>query len=165
MAELSKEAIFNVLSCVEDPEIPVLNIVEMGIVRDVLVAGNDICITITPTYSGCPAMKVIEDQVIEVMRNKGYQDVTLQTVLSPAWTTDWMTDEAKEKLTKYGIAAPGKAPKSSDLVMLSSKHENTKCPFCKSSNTKETSEFGSTPCKSLYYCNACNQPFEYFKPF
>ena len=157
----SKDDIIDLLKDVPDPEIPVLNVVEMGIVRDVLVEAEEIRVDITPTYSGCPAMKAIEDDIAAHLKSKGLENVRVKTVYSPAWTTDWLSDETKQKLKEYGIAPPeGKADDEfyRDLVQ-----KPIFCPFCSSADTKLTSQFGSTACKSLHYCNECQQPFENFK--
>jgi len=155
--------IHEVLKTVTDPEIPVLTIDEMGILRDVKVDDGTVVVTITPTYSGCPAMDQIESDVNQALSRHGYSSAKVNLVLSPAWTTDWMSDKAKEKLRAYGIAPPCK---------LSSINEDKEhyltftatCPQCSSLNTKVTSEFGSTACKSLWKCLDCLEPFDYFKP-
>ena len=152
-----KNEILNLLENVFDPEIPVLNIVEMGIVLDVIKNDNEIEIKITHTYSGCPAMKTIEDEILDILSSEGINNAKIKKVYSPAWTTDWLSEETKEKLRVYGIAPP--EGKSNDNILL----KKTLCPYCKSDNTKLTSEFGSTSCKSLHYCNNCVQPFEQFK--
>ncbi len=157
---ISKEHILHLLEDVKDPEIPVLNVVEMGIVRDVEVNDSQTTVYITPTYSGCPAMKTIEDEILDVLYSSNIENASVKKVYMPAWTTDWITEEAKQKLKDYGIAPPDKLEKN-DLKSLFDK--KSECPFCKSADTKLTSEFGSTACKSLHYCNNCNQPFEHFK--
>ncbi len=155
----TKEEIFQFLTEVNDPEIPVLNIVEMGIVREVEFQGDSVRVVITPTYSGCPAMKVIEEEIVSALQKKGFENVTTRTVFSPPWTTDWLSEETKRKLKEYGIAPPGKAS-ADDSSRIT---KNIHCPFCDSDNTELRSEFGSTACKSLHYCNNCQQPFEHFK--
>ncbi len=150
-----------VLKTVTDPEIPVLTINEMGILRDVKVVNGSVVVTITPTYSGCPAMDQITSDVNEILSRHGYSNAKVNLVLSPAWTTEWMSDEAKEKLRAYGIAPPCK------LSTINQEHYLTfkaTCPQCSSLNTKVTSEFGSTACKSLWKCLDCLEPFDYFKP-
>lgn len=159
----SREEIFNFLKEIEDPEIPVINIVELGIVRNVKVDGEGVKIEITPTYSGCPAMKVIEDQVYQKLKDMGFEKISIKTIYSPAWTTDWITDETKEKLRSYGIAPPQKVTPQQIFPFLHEKKEKTSCPYCHSTNTIITSKFGSTACKALHYCNYCQQPFEEFK--
>lgn len=152
----TKEEILKLLEEVYDPEIPVLNIVEMGIVRNVNESDNGYEIEITPTYSGCPAMKTIEDEILDLLHSEGVEKAKIKKVYSPPWTTDWMSEETKLKLREYGIAPPGGSAEEFILKKIT-------CPFCKSTNTKLTSEFGSTSCKSLHYCNECSQPFEHFK--
>ena len=156
-----EEEVLQWLSEVSDPEIPALNVVEMGIVRNVKWNGDVVEVTITPTYSGCPAMRTIEEDIGEVLREKFLDKYTVITSLSPAWTTDWMTDDAREKLVKEGIAPPQKG--SADKGLLMGKLRDVKCPRCGSSDTMMVSQFGSTACKSLYKCNQCLEPFDYFK--
>ncbi len=149
---------------VKDPEIPVLNVVEMGIIRAAKLDGSTAKITITPTYSGCPAMHEIEIDIKRGLGKHGIKSVIVELVHSPAWTTDWLSDEAKVKLKDYGIAPPGQ--REDTLVSIgSSTRETTPCPYCGSKNTSLRSEFGSTACKSLHFCNGCRQPFEHFKAF
>ena len=158
----SKQDLLEILTGVCDPEIPVLNIVEMGIVRDVEFIGNSVRVDITPTYSGCPAMKVIQDDIVVALNSRGFKNVSVNTVYSPAWTTAWLSDSTKLKLKEYGIAPP-KESSNNVIVLLPTKDNSMICPFCDSSETQLRSEFGSTACKSLYYCNNCRQPFEHFK--
>lgn len=156
----NKILIYRYLSEISDPEIPVINIVEMGVVRDVLFHASNIEIKLTPTYSGCPAMDMIHQLIKEKLHSKGYNDVVVTLVYKPAWTTDWMSDETKQKLTNYGIAPPvGKA--TSKKALLS--EELVSCPQCGSINTEMKSMFGSTACKALYVCKKCLEPFDYFK--
>ena len=143
-----------------DPEIPVLSVVDLGIVRDVKI-GDTIEIIITPTYSGCPAMSVIATNIKFELLVNGFQNVTITEVLSPAWTTDWMTESGKNKLREYGIAPP--VAKSRIDKMLFEEPPSVSCPQCGSSNTEQLSEFGSTACKSLFRCLDCLEPFDYFK--
>lgn len=153
--------IWDLMREVRDPEIPALNVVEMGIVREVVHDDSTWHIIITPTYSGCPAMKTIEDDIASVLSNNGIGDFRIFTVLSPAWTTDWMTDEAREKLRLEGIAPPQKG--SADKGLLMGRVRDVKCPRCGSHSTVMISQFGSTACKSLYRCESCAEPFDYFK--
>ena len=154
----TQQQIFDVLSQVHDPEIPVLNVVEMGIVRRATFDGDKLVVDITPTYSGCPAMHEIERLIVQCLNASGYTNLKVRTTFAEPWTSDWMTDHAKEKLRAYGIAPPV------SLVQLPSRAGSARaCPFCGSHNTKLTSQFGSTSCKALYYCDGCAQPFEYFK--
>ena len=157
----SEKEIWDILAEVEDPEIPVINVVEMGIVRGVQIEGDIVKVTTTPTYSGCPAMKTIEEDIREILVEKKVSSFEVNTVLSPAWTTDWMTDIAKEKLRSTGIAPP--VGTSSDKGLLMGKVRDIRCPRCGSKNTSMISQFGSTACKSLYKCNDCLDPFDYFK--
>lgn len=158
----SKEHILSLLSEIPDPEIPVITIVELGVIRDVqIVDDTTIELKITPTYSGCPAMKQIEDDVRKKLTEHGFASITINTVFSPPWTTDWITPEAKEKLRKYGIAPPETT--TEDKSWLTGKTKSIACPRCKSTNTKLVSQFGSTACKALYQCNDCLEPFDYFK--
>ena len=156
----NKKLIYRYLSEISDPEIPVINIVEMGVVRDVLFHTSNIEIKLTPTYSGCPAMDMIHQLIKEKLYSKGYNDVVVTLVYKPAWTTDWMSDETKQKLTNYGIAPPvGKATSKKALIS----EELVSCPQCGSINTEMKSMFGSTACKALYVCKKCLEPFDYFK--
>lgn len=159
------------LAEVKDPELPTLDVVELGIVRRVEVDGNDVHVDITPTYSGCPAMQIIESDIVSALKSHGFQRVAVRTVYSPAWSSDWVTEEAREKLRISGIAPPHlRGPHShsesiQELVNLTRAPAIIECPFCASSNTVERSVFGSTACKAIYVCNACKQPFDYFKQF
>ena len=158
----TKDDILSLLSEIPDPEIPVITIVELGVIRDIHLSGeHSIELNITPTYSGCPAMKQIEDDVRKKLSENGFSTVKINTVFSPAWTTDWITPEAKEKLRKYGIAPPEHT--TEDKNWLTGKHTTVTCPRCKSRNTKLISQFGSTACKALYQCQDCLEPFDYFK--
>ncbi len=157
----SEKEIWSILEEVEDPEIPIINVVEMGIVRGVKINDENIEVIITPTYSGCPAMKTIEEDIAEILREKKIGNFQIKTVLSPAWTTDWMTDIAKEKLRSTGIAPPEQT--SGDKGLLMGKVRDVSCPRCRSKNTQLISQFGTTACKALYKCNDCLDPFDYFK--
>ena len=149
---------------VTDPEIPVLNIVEMGIVRDVHTEAESVTIRITPTYSGCPAMNAIENEIRKKLTEKGIVNYQVLTDYKESWTTDWMTDHAKRKLKEYGIAPPQKSEDETDFLNnLKGSQKIIPCPYCDSMDTRLESEFGSTACKSQYYCNECEQPFEHFK--
>lgn len=158
----SIEAVWQLLETVTDPEIPVLSVVDLGIVRDVKFDENDFLeITITPTYSGCPAMNVIEINLRAAMQDGGFQQVTIKTSLTPAWTTDWLTEAGRKKLLAYGIAPP--VGKSADKRALFSEERHVACPQCGSENTEMLAQFGSTSCKALWRCNDCREPFDYFK--
>lgn len=159
--EISVDDIWRLLEEVSDPEIPALNVVEMGIVRKVAIHDGKLEVTITPTYSGCPAMRTIEEDIEEVLKEKFIGNYHITTALSPAWTTDWMTDEARQKLTKEGIAPPQIG--SADKALIMGRLRDVKCPRCSSHDTHMISQFGSTACKSLYKCNDCLEPFDYFK--
>lgn len=162
---LTRDDILAVLDTVKDPEVPVLSVIELGVVRDVeLDDAHGVTVVVTPTYSGCPAMRVIEEDILAALRARGVEPARVRTAYMPAWTTDWLTEDAKRKLEAYGIAPPGPAPTGDDdLVPLRRKTDVVRCPYCKSANTELRSEFGSTACKSIRYCNACHQPFEQFK--
>jgi ring-1,2-phenylacetyl-CoA epoxidase subunit PaaD len=164
---MSRGELLELLTAVKDPELPVIDIVELGIVRDVVVDGDAVSVDITPTYSGCPALQMIEQEIIEVLRARGFADVKVRNVFSPAWTTDWLSEETKQKLREYGIAPPTRAAteNATELVTIRRSRATVACPYCGSVNTEEKSEFGSTACKAIHFCNSCNQPFDYFKPF
>lgn len=164
-SDTSTNALLAILEQVKDPEVPVLSVVELGIVRDVVHQNGVVTVTITPTYSGCPAMHVIEQQIRDTLRAEGYEAVDVRTVFSPPWTTDWISEDARDKLREYGIAPPGVTGPSEALVPFPSRTPVIPCPFCRSRNTERRSEFGSTACKALYFCHGCRQPFEYFKAF
>jgi len=155
------ETIWNILKNVADPEIPVLTVVDMGVVREVEVEDQKIIVSITPTYSGCPAMNEIESNIRWALEEAGYNKVEIKTLISPPWTTDWMTDEGKAKLQEYGIAPPEGS--SADKSVLFGEAKKIMCPRCKSRNTTMVSQFGSTACKALYKCEDCKEPFDYFK--
>jgi len=140
--------IWELLNTVPDPEIPVISVVELGVIRDISFTNKSYIISITPTYSGCPAVKTFMDDIKSSLKENGIRNFQLKLVYSPTWTTNWMTDETKEKLKKYGIAPP------SNTVI---------CPQCDSQKTELISEFGATACKALYKCSDCLEPFEFFK--
>jgi ring-1,2-phenylacetyl-CoA epoxidase subunit PaaD len=150
---------WEVAAAVPDPEIPVLTIEDLGVLRDVTVEGERAVVTITPTYSGCPAMDAIRDDVVLALTAAGFAEVEVRLTLAPAWTTDWMTDAGKQKLRAYGIAPPtGRAAAGPIRLQLA-----VKCPRCGSLDTRELARFGSTSCKALYECRACLEPFDHFK--
>lgn len=159
---VNRDEVYEILGTVMDPEVPVISVVELGIVRDVEVQDEDVRITITPTYSGCPAMHEIESDIRSALVAKGARSVTVNLVLSPAWTTDWIGPEAREKLRAYGIAPPGRA-EPQGLITLTRARAPVACPFCGSNDTRLQSEFGSTACKAIHVCNSCRQPFDEFK--
>lgn len=151
--------VWQILEQISDPEIPVLSIIDLGIVRDVKLDENNIEVFITPTYSGCPAMDMISMNIRMELLHHGFENVKITQQLSPAWTTDWMTGSGKEKLKAYGIAPPvGKVIDQQFLEDM-----KVECPQCHSKNTKLLSEFGSTACKALFQCQDCKEPFDYFK--
>lgn len=160
------QAAWDVAAAVCDPEIPVLTIADLGILRSVAMSSVGkpaVQVTITPTYSGCPAMEAIRDDILAAFARAGWPDVEVATVLSPAWTTDWMSAAGRAKLEEYGIAAPSgqsRAGGHSGPVRLALQ---VKCPQCRSLNTREITRFGSTSCKALYVCQDCKEPFDYFK--
>ena len=150
-----------------DPEIPVVSLREMGILRDVHVSDTGVEVVITPTYSGCPAMEQIHDDILQSLQQLGVQG-QVKTQLAPAWTTDWMSDSAKEKLRAYGIAPPNcQSTSTSQVVRFTRRLQDdvVACPLCGSTNTTITSAFGSTACKALCKCLNCQEPFDYFKPY
>ena len=156
---ISTENIFSLLSEIPDPEIPVINIADLGILRSVDIEGDKVVVKITPTYSGCPAMRVIEDEIKKLLHDKGIDKVEVKTIFSPAWTTDWLNEAAKEKLRVYGISPPGKLNSKNHI----SGDSVVACPRCKSTDVTLVSLFGSTACKALYKCKVCLEPFDQFK--
>lgn len=162
---ISKEQVYEWLSSVTDPEVPVLTIQDLGIVRDVIIDDSEsgqpeITVVITPTYSGCPAMDAIALGIRMALVAKGFRKINVEHRLSPAWTTDWMTEEGKRKLEQYGIAPPIR--KAVDPLGLF-EEDNVPCPRCHSTDTALVSQFGPTSCKALYKCQSCHEPFEHFK--
>ena len=147
------------LSDVPDPEIPVLTIADLGILRDVTV-DDDVVIALSPTYTGCPATEMIEQSVIDTLRRHGIENVSIDRVLSPPWTTDWISEDGRDKLREYGIAPPEQGASKRTLLQG---ERSIACPRCQSQDTEVVSEFGSTACKAAYKCKACLEPFEYFK--
>lgn len=155
----TREEIMHLLSVIPDPEIPVVSIEEMGMLRGVNISADGYEVLLTPTYTGCPAMGIITQDIKMTLESKGVQPVTVKLINDPAWTTDWMTDVAKAKLKAYGIAPPLHSSCSRDVFA----HNIIECPRCHSNDTVMLSRFGATACKSLYQCNDCREPFEYFK--
>jgi ring-1,2-phenylacetyl-CoA epoxidase subunit PaaD len=154
------EELITILEKVSDPEIPVLSILDMGVVRSAVIDGDEVKVEITPTYSGCPAMDVIGDDIKAALKTAGYQ-ASIDLILHPAWTTDWITPRGRKALEDYGIAAPLDA--EADKSVLLEGKKLVKCPQCGSTNTKMISQFGSTACKAQFKCNDCEEPFDYFK--
>ncbi len=160
--DIATQPVWAILENVMDPEVPVLSVLDLGIVRQVSVNGNEAEVIITPTYTGCPAMDTIKASIQMELLAAGYSPVSVKQVLSPAWTTDWMSEEGKRKLKEYGIAPPN--PKQQVCHQpLFVVDEAVQCPHCQSWHTRRISEFGSTACKALYQCNDCKEPFDYFK--
>jgi ring-1,2-phenylacetyl-CoA epoxidase subunit PaaD len=154
-------AAWRALDAVLDPEVPVLSVVELGIVRELVVQAGRVRVALTPTYSGCPATEVIRDAVVEALRRAGADEVEVRTQLAPPWTTDWIGPEAAEKLRRYGIAPPHVRPAGAQPVRL--RTPQVPCPRCGSTETERLAPFGATACKSLHRCLACREPFEHFK--
>jgi ring-1,2-phenylacetyl-CoA epoxidase subunit PaaD len=158
----SREELFALLDTVKDPEVPVLSVVELGIVREATADERGAVVTITPTYSGCPAMHEIEQEIRRALAEQGIGPVEVRTTYTPAWTSDWIGEEARAKLEAYGIAPPGRR-ETPELIPLRRGEASVRCPYCKSLRTERKSEFGSTACKSIWVCRDCRQPFEEFK--
>ena len=159
---ISVDQIWNMLKDVPDPEVPVLTVQDLGIIRDIHLRDEVVEVVITPTYSGCPAMDTIAANIRLVLLENGFKNIQITTVLSPAWTTDWMSEEGKEKLKAYGIAPPNPRQQVCNNELFAP-HEVVQCPRCNSYHTHRVSEFGSTACKALYQCDECSEPFDYFK--
>ena len=157
----AEQKIWKILEEVKDPEVPVLSIIDLGIVRSINTTNDQVAINITPTYSGCPAMDVIQMDIRLKLLENGYKNITISQSLSPAWTTDWMTEEGKKKLKAYGIAPPN--PKQQFCSPEMFEQEAVQCPRCNSFHTEVISRFGSTACKALYRCLDCKEAFDYFK--
>lgn len=157
---IADETVRKALYEVTDPEIPVLSVLDMGVIRKVDIDGNHIHIDLTPTYSGCPAMDTIATDIKLALDKLGYE-TTVKLILAPAWTTDWITEEGRKKLEAYGIAAP--LDEQKDKRALFGEERIIKCPQCQSTNTQMVSQFGSTACKALFKCEDCLEPFDYFK--
>jgi ring-1,2-phenylacetyl-CoA epoxidase subunit PaaD len=157
-ADLRRRA-WNAAATVVDPEIPVLTIADLGVLREVSVSDGHVEIAITPTYSGCPAMNMIALEIELALEREGFHKPSIRTVLSPAWTTDWMSEDGRRKLREYGIAPP--LPASSRRALFGV--QEVACPQCGSKDTEQLAEFGSTSCKALWRCKSCREPFDYFK--
>jgi ring-1,2-phenylacetyl-CoA epoxidase subunit PaaD len=160
--KIDKNAIYAYLEEIKDPEVPVLSIIDLGIVRDIKMNEDELEVIITPTYTGCPAMDMIAATIKIELATLGFKKIKITQVLTPAWTTDWMTEEGKRKLKKYGIAPPNPKQQGCDTKLFA-EAEAVQCPHCNSYHTHRISEFGSTACKALYQCNDCKEPFDYFK--
>jgi ring-1,2-phenylacetyl-CoA epoxidase subunit PaaD len=157
---VTREQIYNWLEEVSDPEIPVLSVIDLGVVRDAQIINGDWLITITPTYSGCPAMKTMEEDILSKLKDNGIDSARVELVLAPAWSTDWLSENGRIKLREYGIAPP---EHEVDKSVLFAEPTVVPCPKCHSRNTRMVSQFGSTACKALYQCNECQEPYDYFK--
>ena len=159
---IEKEDILKILGEVMDPEVPVLSVLDLGIVRDVQMEDDRVFVTITPTYSGCPAMDIIRKNIEHSLNQHGYSSVQIRNTLSPAWTTDWMSEAGKDKLRAFGIAPPNPTQQSCESRRFH-ELEAVQCPHCQSFHTERISEFGSTACKAIWRCLDCLEPFDYFK--
>ncbi len=159
---IDKKTIYSYLGEINDPEVPVLSIIDLGIVRDVKMIDDELEVIITPTYTGCPAMDMITSTIKIQLATLGFKKVRVTQALSPAWTTEWMTEEGKRKLKDYGIAPPNPKQQVCDQKLFA-EAEAVQCPHCDSYDTYRISEFGSTACKALYQCDDCKEPFDYFK--
>lgn len=160
---LQEDKLWQVLETVSDPEVPVLSVVDLGIVRNVEITGDDaVCVIVTPTYSGCPATEVIKISIRMALLEAGYKQVEIKTVLSPAWTTEWLSEAGRQKLKAYGIAPPNPQQVVCSIDAFQ-QDEAVQCPHCSSHHTTLISRFGSTACKALYRCEDCREPFDYFK--
>jgi len=160
--QIDKQAIYSYLEEINDPEVPVLSIIDLGIVRDVRMNDEELEVIITPTYTGCPAMDMITTTIKIQLATLGFKKIKITQVLSPAWTTEWMSEEGKRKLKEYGIAPPNPKQQVCDQKLFA-EAEGVQCPHCNSYHTRRISEFGSTACKALYQCDDCKEPFDYFK--
>jgi len=160
--QINKQTIYSYLEEINDPEVPVLSIIDLGIVRDVRMNDEELEVIITPTYTGCPAMDMITTTIKIQLATLGFKKIKITQVLSPAWTTEWMSEEGKRKLREYGIAPPNPKQQVCDQKLFA-EAEGVQCPHCNSYHTHRISEFGSTACKALYQCYDCKEPFDYFK--
>ena len=164
------DAIWRALAAVPDPEIPVISVVDLGIIRGVEWRDDEWVVSVTPTYSGCPATEVIASDIGRALLTAGVARFRVETRLTPAWTTDWIAPDARQRLADYGIAPPGARVVAASRIDISALHRyraeaaNVPCPRCKSTRTRQQSRYGSTPCKAQYRCDDCLEPFDYFKP-
>ncbi len=161
LSDITVDDVMQVLEGVADPEIPVISIVDLGIVREVRVTGGTVEVDLTPTYSGCPALDVIPIMVAQALEAAGFEAPVIRNVLAPAWTTDWISESGKQKLEEFGIAPPHRSTDQQSSIPLEDR--DIKCPQCGSMDTRLVSRFGSTPCKAAFQCNECLEPFDYFK--
>ena len=164
------DAIWRALAAVPDPEIPVISVVDLGIIRGVEWRDDEWVVSVTPTYSGCPATEVIASDIGRALLAAGVARFRVETRLTPAWTTDWIAPDARQRLADYGIAPPGTRVAAASRIDISALHRyraeaaNVPCPRCQSTRTRQQSRYGSTPCKAQYRCDDCLEPFDYFKP-
>jgi ring-1,2-phenylacetyl-CoA epoxidase subunit PaaD len=152
-----------VASSVTDPELPMLTLADLGVLRDVRLDDGRVVVAITPTYSGCPAMAAMRDDLVRALRLEGFAEVAVEVSLSPPWTTDWISDRGRAALADHGISPPGPAPTGPVPLSLAPTRRDVRCPRCDSSDVALTSEFGSTACKAMYRCRACLEPFDHVK--
>lgn len=158
---LDEAELWTLMGTIQDPEIPVLTLVDLGVIRHIRIDDTAVNVGVAPTYSGCPATEVIEASVIQALQDNGVTDASVERVLSPPWTSDWLSDTGREKLREYGIAPPAESTTSKRSLLAPD--IQVACPRCATTNTEKVSEFGSTPCKASYKCRDCLEPFEYFK--
>ncbi|MEM7347863.1 MAG: 1,2-phenylacetyl-CoA epoxidase subunit PaaD [Chloroflexota bacterium] len=158
---ITVDTVWQALDDVKDPEIPVVSLVEMGIIRQVEIADNAAKVTMTPTFSGCPALHVMEEEITAKLQEMGFDSVEVKRSLNPPWSSDWITDEARQKLKQFGLAPPRRHGGNLEIMLFETV---STCPYCDSPNTSVKNEFGPTRCRSIHYCNNCQQPFEQFKP-
>lgn len=160
MEKLTAEKIWSLLEEIKDPEIPVISVVELGLVRSVGVEDGEVIIAMTPTFIGCPALDVMKSEIERQIRQAGAERVQVKVVYSPPWSTEWITTEGREKLKGFGLSPPPRHAGDIDLALL----ETAACPYCDSQDTSLKNSFGPTACRAIYFCNSCRQPFEQFKP-
>jgi ring-1,2-phenylacetyl-CoA epoxidase subunit PaaD len=156
---------YDLVAQIPDPEIPVINLLDLGILRDVSEDEQGLRVILTPTYSGCPATQAISQDVQNTLRTSGLTDVRVEITLSPAWTSDWISVEGRLKLKDYGISPPTCSAAAAEQVIALRRKQSVPCPRCDSTQTEQLSNFGSTPCKAMYRCISCREPFDYFKPY
>ena len=157
---IDAKAIWQALDEVKDPEIPVISLVALGVVRDVAISGPQVMVTLTPTFSGCPAFEVMQREVIERLQQSGIEQVEIKIALSPPWSSDWISETGRRQLKAFGLAPPPRHSGQVEIVLL----DTVACPFCDATNTTLKNSFGSTLCRAIYYCQTCQQAFEQFKP-
>jgi ring-1,2-phenylacetyl-CoA epoxidase subunit PaaD len=152
--------VWQILEQVKDPEIPVVSVVEMGLIRGVATSGDTLIVSMTPTFAGCPALETMRVEIADRLKEFGFPEVEVRLVYSPPWTSDWITDSARQKLKTFGLSPPPRHAGRLELALA----EQVQCPYCDSSDTDLKNDFGPTLCRAIYYCNHCRQPFERFKP-